>query len=133
MQKALGIIEVGVILSIAIAPVLAQSRWVEIGQTQLGDRITVDENSVRLLTRNRDRKVRFRSITLLVSPQPDGTIKSATTYIADCLRNSLSAEQYTSYASGDRILKSGNGAVEVPVRSDSVGGLLYGYACSRLR
>lgn len=109
-----------------------QSNWIEIGQTQLGDRVLVDESSVRLQTSNLNRSVRFNSRLMLASPEPDGTIKTTTSYTADCLRGSLIDSRSTSYDRSNQIVSNRNFAVAVPVREGSVGERLYNYACGKL-
>ncbi|MFB2838734.1 hypothetical protein [Floridanema evergladense] len=108
-----------------------QSNWVEIGKTALGDRIFVDENSFRVNTRYRARAVRFRSRTLLSSPELDGTVKTGSIYRADCLRNSLMGS-YTSYDRNNQIIQSNSSNIAIPVQPGSAGELLYKYACSKL-
>ena len=109
-----------------------QSNWVEIGQTALGDRVYIDENSFRLQTRNRSRSVKFNSRLMLASPEHDGTIKVFTNYTADCLRGTLIDGRAINYDRSNQIVSDRKIPVAIPVREGSIGAQLYNYACSKL-
>lgn len=111
-----------------------QPNWVLVGQTQLGDRIYVNENSFRFTVRNRSRNVHFVSLQMLSRPMSNGTTKIASSHGANCLNNSM-ASSYVFYDANNQILgrqESPRLDFAPPVQPGSIGQLLHDYACSKL-
>ena len=134
--KALATALVCSIVSTTI-PVLAQNQvpsgWIEVAQTQLGDRIFVSR-AVRRNTIGRNRSVFFRVTTLFGKNDVDGTVRTSATYVSNCLTNTLQISSFAGYDSNSQLTKQINGdSGQQPVQQGSVGEILYLYGCSHLQ
>lgn len=112
-------------------PVYAQRAWKELATTKLGDRIMVDNNSVRLKTMDRSRRVEFIVKTINSSPEYDGTSIAIGIYVSDCTANALLVKSFTKYDGNMQILKDYKyGGRFEPVQPGSVGEVLYEHGAS---
>ncbi len=111
-----------------------QRNWIHITTNNLGDRVMLDLNSIRVRNQRRIRQVDFTTTTYYSSPDPDGVAGTLTSFTADCLTDSLGVSRFTTYDSNNQIVddfKRWTGFQSV--QSGSVGGRLYEYSCQHLR
>jgi hypothetical protein len=80
--------------------------YVKITENRNGDKIYIKTNSIIPHKYGRTNSVVFRVISFYGKKDFDGTVKTSTSYLADCNANTLSTIDYTKYDISNQIINS---------------------------
>ncbi len=115
-----------------------ENRFLEVANGQNGDRVYVQLDSIKKRNRYGENKVYFSQITLYGQMQLNKSIKSSSSYTADCNNQTLTLHRYATYDASNKLLFNvyyGTPSTPNPptqkVATDTVGYASWQYVCKQ--